>query len=272
MFEEVIRSAWVEDLGSDGDITTNCIFSEEKIRFSVSSREKMVLAGIVAAEEIFSMYGQGISFVLLKSDGSDISPGTNIIEGHGPASKILSLERVLLNFLQRASAISSCTREFVLAVAGTKAQIRSTRKTSPGLREFDLYAVRVGGGWTYRRGLYDGVMIKDNHIASCGCVTKCVSRIREKLGNDVFITVECDNMEQVEESVENSVNLIMLDNMSVSDIRDSVRIVKSSARIEVSGGVNMGNVREIAHSGVDYISIGAITHSFSCKDIGLDVC
>ncbi|MCU7612309.1 carboxylating nicotinate-nucleotide diphosphorylase [Anaplasma capra] len=270
MFEEIIRSAIVEDLGDCGDITTNCIFNKEKIRFSINSRESMVVSGIVVVKEIFEMFGSGIEFRLLEFDGNEIPPGTSVVNGFGPASKILSIERVLLNFLQRASSISSITREFISKVYGTKTKIRSTRKTSPCLREFDLYAVSVGGGESYRKGLYDGIMVKDNHIAGCGSITECVSRIRKNLG-EVFITIECESIIQVEESLKNKVDLIMLDNMSLSDIIESVRLIGKSSMIEVSGGVNIDNVQEIAKTGVDYISIGGITNSFSSKDIGMDI-
>ncbi len=268
MFEEIIRSAIMEDLGEQGDITTNCIFEKEEVNFSIISKEPMMVSGIVAVKEIFEIFSKKINFTILE-DGNNIQSGTVIVKGYGPAS-ILSIERVLLNFLQRASSISSRTRDFVSKVAGTKAKIRSTRKTSPGLRNFDLYAVRVGGGESYRDGLYNGIMVKDNHIVACGSITECVSRIRRKLG-DVFITVECDNKLQVEESIKSSVNLIMLDNMGVSDIKDSIKMIGNSAMVEVSGGVNLENIREIASLGVDYISIGSITHSFTCKDISLEV-
>ncbi|MFV9870205.1 MAG: carboxylating nicotinate-nucleotide diphosphorylase [Anaplasma ovis] len=270
MFEEIIRSAIIEDLREQGDVTTNCIFEKEEVKFLIISKEPMMVSGIVAVKEIFEIFSKEINFTLIERDGNNIQPGAVIIEGFGPISKILSIERVLLNFLQRASSISSRTRDFVSEVAGTKTKIRSTRKTSPGLRSFDLYAVRVGGGESYRNGLYDGIMVKDNHIVGCGSITECVSRIRRKLG-DVFITVECDNKLQVEESLKNSINLIMLDNMGISDIRDSIKMIGSLAMVEVSGGVDIENVREIARLGVDYISIGSITHSFICKDISLEV-
>ncbi|AXW84462.1 nicotinate-nucleotide diphosphorylase (carboxylating) [Anaplasma marginale] len=270
MFEEIIRSAIMEDLGEQGDITTNCIFEKEEVNFSIISKEPMMVSGIVAVKEIFEIFSKKINFTILECDGNNIQSGTVIVKGYGPASEILSIERVLLNFLQRASSISSRTRDFVSKVAGTKAKIRSTRKTSPGLRNFDLYAVRVGGGESYRDGLYNGIMVKDNHIVGCGSITECVSRIRRKLG-DVFITVECDSKLQVEESIKSSVNLIMLDNMGVSDIKDSIKMIGNSAIVEVSGGVNIENIREIASLGVDYISIGSITHSFTCKDISLEV-
>ena len=270
MFEEIIRSAIVEDLGEQGDVTTDCIFKKEEVRFSIISKESMMVSGIVAVEEIFEIFSREINFNLVERDGNNVQPGAVIVEGFGPISKILAIERVLLNFLQRASSISSRTRDFVSKVAGTKAKIRSTRKTSPGLRSFDLYAVRVGGGESYRSGLYNGIMVKDNHIVGCGGITECVSRIRKKLG-DVFITVECDNKLQVEESLKNSINLIMLDNMGITDIIDSIRMIGNSAMVEVSGGVDVERVGEIARLGVDYISIGSITHSFICKDIGLEV-
>ncbi|MDB1135479.1 carboxylating nicotinate-nucleotide diphosphorylase [Candidatus Anaplasma sp. TIGMIC] len=272
MFESIIYTALEEDLGQIGDITTSCIVGDEKIKFNINTREEMVVSGMRLVSDFSGLFPQDdIILTPLQPDGALVTPGTCIIEGSGRATKVLSVERVLLNFLQRASGISSLTKQFVDAVSGTKTTIRSTRKTCPGLRQFDLYAVKVGGGSSFRMGLFDGIMIKDNHIASCSGISECVKRVRDKFGPTAIISVECDTTDQVIESVENMVDTVLLDNMSIYDIKRSVSIVSSLAKIEVSGGVTLHNVRDIAACCVDYISIGCITNSVMCKDIGLDV-
>ncbi|MFV9838426.1 MAG: carboxylating nicotinate-nucleotide diphosphorylase [Aaplasma endosymbiont of Hyalomma asiaticum] len=270
MLENIIKSALEEDLNSVGDITTSCIIGDEKMRFNINAREDLIVAGMKVIDAFSYIFNEEELFLSAQvDDGTPVTAGTCIVAGHGSVAKVLSVERTILNFIQRASGIASLTRLFVSAVTGTNAAIRSTRKTCPGLRTFDLYAVKVGGGDSFRTGLYDGVMIKDNHIAYCNGVSECVRRVREKLGN-VVMTVECDTKEQVYESVLNNVNIVLLDNMSIQDIQESVKIVNGRAKIEVSGGVNLHNVKEIASCGVDYISIGCITNSVPCKDIGLD--
>ena len=270
MFKNIIESALEEDLGSIGDITTSCIVGDEKMKFHINAREDMVVAGMKVIDVFSYLFDEReLSLNVLVNDGVSVQAGTCIVSGHGSVARVLSVERTILNFLQRAAGIASLTRTFVSAVAGTNTVIRSTRKTCPCLREFDLYAVSVGGGESFRTGLFDGVMIKDNHIAYCNGVTECVRKVRERLGN-VIITVECDTKEQVEESILNNVHTVLLDNMSIEDIRESVVIVNGSAKTEVSGGVNLDNIKEIAGCGVDYISVGRITNSVPCKDIGLD--
>ncbi|EOA62849.1 carboxylating nicotinate-nucleotide diphosphorylase [Anaplasma phagocytophilum] len=271
MFEYIIQRALEEDLGTIGDITTDCIIRDQRIKFEVNAREELIVSGMLFISGFANvLHKEDISFYPMEVDGTPVKSGTCLLRGEGSASKILSVERVLLNFIQRASGISSLTRQFVEIIHGTNAIIRSTRKTCPGLRKFDLYAVHVGGGESFRTGLFDGVLIKDNHIASCSGISECVHKVREKLGN-VVILVECDTTEQVEESILNNVNTVMLDNMSLDNIKKSVSIVNSRAKIEVSGGVNLNNVRAIAECGVDYISVGCITNAVKCKDIGLDV-
>ncbi|QJC27154.1 carboxylating nicotinate-nucleotide pyrophosphorylase [Anaplasma platys] len=269
MFEQLITYALAEDLDASGDVTTNCIISDQTSHFRVNAREDLVFAGAVVINNLLQMFPDCLSFTKEFPDGSIAYRGDCLFQGSGTTARILSIERVLLNLLQRASGIATITRQFVELVKSTNTEIRSTRKTAPGLRKFDLYAVRVGGGKSYRTGLYDGVMIKDNHIASCSGITACVRKIRDKLG-DVVITVECDTLEQVEESLQNAIHTVMLDNMSIKDIRTAVALVKRRAKTEASGGITLQNVREIAECGVDYISVGCITNSVICKDIGLD--
>ncbi|QXK92324.1 carboxylating nicotinate-nucleotide diphosphorylase [Neoehrlichia mikurensis] len=271
IFFDIIQNALKEDLGHNGDITSKSIFTNnEKVKFSINSREDMVLCGIVIVEEIFNLNKEFINFTVHKKDGSYINKYTTIIEGEGIALHLMSIERVILNFLQYSSGIASMTRLFVNEVLGTKAKIRSTRKTSPGLRILDKYAVNVGGGESYRNGLDDKIMIKDNHIAGCGNITTAINKIRNNVKN-ALIAIECDTIAQVEESLYHNVDMILLDNMSVDNISKAVEIINGKAIVEASGGININNVKSISKTGVDYISVGKITNSFSSKDIGLDI-
>lgn len=269
MFERLITDALTEDLDTYGDLTTDCIVSEQNSNFLVNAREDLIFAGAVIVENFSKVFCGSIYFSFISRDGSSVKSGQCAVSGHGSTSTILSTERVLLNLLQRASSIASITRQFVDSVKNTNAVIRSTRKTAPCLRKLDLYAVSVGGGESYRTGLFDGVLIKDNHIASCSGITECVRRVREKLG-DVVITVECDTMEQVEEALNNSVHTVMFDNMKLEDIKTAVGIVNKRSKTEASGGITLENALSIAECGVDYISVGSITNSVRCKDMGLD--
>ncbi|AHX05065.1 carboxylating nicotinate-nucleotide diphosphorylase [Ehrlichia japonica] len=269
-FSEIIYSALKEDLGEKGDITTNSILMNEKVNFNINARENLVVCGIPILEEIFNMNEKYIKYETHKKDGDITEKNSILVSGEALAVRLMSIERVILNFIQHASGIASITRQFVDEVSGTKAKIRSTRKTTPGLRILDKYSVHVGGGENYRNSLYDGVLIKDNHIASCGSITLAIQRLRMNLKNE-YIAIECDNISQVKESLYNNVDMILLDNMSVSEIKEAVDIVNGKAVLEVSGCVNIGNVRNIALTGVDYISIGCITNSFKNKDIGLDI-
>ncbi|KJV69376.1 carboxylating nicotinate-nucleotide diphosphorylase [Candidatus Neoehrlichia procyonis] len=271
IFSDIIQNALKEDLGHKGDITSKSIFTNnEKIQFFINSREDMVLCGTKIVEEIFNLNKGFINFKVHKKDGDCIRKNTTIIEGEGIALYVMSIERVVLNFLQYSSGISSMTRLFVNEVSETKVKIRSTRKTTPGLRVLDKYAVSMGGGESYRSKLDDKIMIKDNHIAGCGSVTAAISKIQKNVKN-ASIAIECDTINQVKESLYCGVDMILLDNMSVDDISKAVKIINGKAIIEASGGININNVKNIAKTGVDYISTGKITNSFSSKDIGLDV-
>ena len=270
LFSDIIYSALKEDLGEKGDITSNSILMNEKVNFTINARENLVVCGIPILEEIFNMNKKYIEYEIHKKDGDVTGKNSTLVSGEALAVRLMSIERVILNFIQHASGIASITRQFVNEVSGTKAKIRSTRKTTPGLRTLDKYSVHVGGGENYRNSLYDGVLIKDNHIASCGSITLAIQKLRMNLKNE-YIAIECDNISQVEESLCNNVDMILLDNMSVSEIKEAVGIVNGKAVLEVSGCVNIRNVRNIALTGVDYISIGCITNSFKNKDIGLDI-
>ena len=270
LFSDIIHSALKEDLGERGDITTNSILMNEKVNFTINARENLVVCGIPILEEIFNMNEEYIKYKIHKKDGDIIEKNSTLVSGEALAVHLMSIERVILNFIQHASGIASITRQFVNEVSDTKAKIRSTRKTTPGLRMLDKYSVYVGGGENYRNSLYDGVLIKDNHIASCGSITLAIQRLRMNL-KDEYIAIECDNISQVKESLCNNVDMILLDNMSINEIKEAVDIVNGKSVLEVSGCVNIRNVRNIALTGVDYISIGCITNSFKNKDIGLDI-
>ncbi|QGR03023.1 carboxylating nicotinate-nucleotide diphosphorylase [Ehrlichia ruminantium] len=270
LFSEIIYNALKEDLGDIGDITTDNTLTNEEVNFTINAREDLVVCGIPVLEEIFSINKDFIRYKIHRKDGELIGKNSTLVSGEGLAKCLLPIERVILNLIQHASGIASITRQFVDEITGTKAKIRSTRKTTPGLRVLDKYSVHIGGGENYRNSLYDGILIKDNHIASCGSITLAVQRIRKKL-NSEYIAVECDNITQVIESLSNNVNMILLDNMSIKEIEQAVSIVNGKSILEASGCVNIGNVRNIAMTGVDYISIGCITHSFKNKDIGLDI-
>ena len=270
LFSEIIQNALKEDLGNSGDITTNNILTNEQVNFAINAREDLVVCGIPILEEIFNMNEDFICYRTHRKDGEFIEKNSTLVSGKGLARCLLPIERVILNLIQHASGIASITKQFVDEITGTKAKIRSTRKTTPGLRVLDKYSVHIGGGENYRNNLYDGILIKDNHIASCGSITFAVQKIKEKLINE-YIAVECDNISQVEESLFNNVNMILLDNMSLMEIEKAVSIVNRKVVLEASGCVNIRNVRDIAKTGIDYISIGCITNSFKNKDIGLDI-
>ncbi|GAT76776.1 nicotinate-nucleotide pyrophosphorylase [Ehrlichia ruminantium] len=270
LFSEIIHNALKEDLGKVGDITTNNTLTNEQVDFTISAREDLVVCGMPILEEIFGMNKGSICYKIHRSDGEFIGENSILVSGKGLAKCLLPIERVMLNLIQHASGIASITKQFVDEITGTKAKIRSTRKTTPGLRILDKYSVHIGGGENYRNSLYDGILIKDNHIASCGSITLAIQRIKENL-KDEYIAVECDNISQVEESLLNNVNMILLDNMSITEIEQAVSIVNGRSILEASGCIDIRNVRSIAMTGVDYISIGCITHSFKNKDIGLDI-
>ncbi|MGN7618868.1 MAG: carboxylating nicotinate-nucleotide diphosphorylase [Ehrlichia sp.] len=270
LFSEIISNALKEDLGEKCDITTSSILVDEKVRFAINARENLIVCGLPILEEIFNMDKNCIHYEIHKKDGELVSENSTLVSGEGLAAHLMQIERVILNFVQHASGIASVTRQFVEEIAGTKAKIRSTRKTTPGLRVLDKYSVQVGGGENYRNSLYDGILIKDNHIASCGSITLAIQRLKMNM-KDAYIAVECDNIAQVEESLSNNVDMILLDNMSIEEIKKAVDIVNGKSVLEVSGCVNIRNVRNIALTGVDYISVGCITNSFKNKDIGLDI-
>jgi nicotinate-nucleotide pyrophosphorylase (carboxylating) len=213
----------------------------------------------------------GISFDEVVADGARVSEGTVVARLEGATRSVLTAERVALNFLQRMSGIATLTAEYVEAISGTKARILDTRKTAPGLRLLDKYAVRAGGGSNHRIGLFDGVLIKDNHLRAAGGVGEAVRRARAAAQHLVKIEVEVQTLEEVEEAIQAGADVILLDNMGVDEVAAAVRIVAGRCEIEVSGGVDMSTVRALAECGVDYISVGKLTHSAPALDLSLEV-
>ncbi|WP_417797617.1 carboxylating nicotinate-nucleotide diphosphorylase [Terasakiella pusilla] len=271
LIEPAVRAALAEDLGRGGDLTTDIVIDDDAwVKASINARQVGALSGIDFAEMAFGLLDPRVDMEVFIADGGRVAPGDTVAVLEGPARAILTGERVALNYLGHLSGIASETRKIVDAVAGTKARITCTRKTTPGLRAFEKYAVRCGGGFNHRFGLDDGLMIKDNHIAACGGITQAVDRAKAKLGHMVKIELEVDTLEQLEEGLKAGADVILLDNMGPDLLREAVIMIDGRAVAEASGGVTLETAPAIAASGVDVISIGWLTHSAPCLDLGLD--
>ena len=275
--EEIRRAvqlALVEDIGS-GDATTLATVPATAIaRAVMKSREPLVVAGLAFAEAAFGELSPDMRVSLLAADAQAVKEGEELLRVEGPARAILSAERVALNFVQRLSGVATLTAQYVEAVKGTNVQILDTRKTTPGLRRFEKYAVTCGGGHNLRLGLHDMILIKDNHLAALrneppNAVAAAVQRARAAYPR-LKVEVEADTLEQAEQAAAAGADIILLDNMTLIQLRLAVQHTKGRALTEASGGVNLASVRAIAETGVDYISVGAITHSARAVDIGLD--
>ena len=268
--DEVVRAV-LEDVGS-GDITTEAtIAADAKSCAVIGARSGGIVCGMAAAVCVFDYLG-GVESTPTFADGASVQGGEMLLELFGSSRTILTGERVALNFLQHLSGIATLTRKFVDAVAGTKARIADTRKTTPGLRSLEKYAVRVGGGVNHRFGLYDAVLIKENHIAAAGGIAVAVERVRQRAGFMMKIEVETRTFAEVEGALKCGVDVIMLDNMSVQTVREAVAIINGRAIVEASGNVTLDIVRAIAETGVDIISVGALTHSAPALDMTLQIC
>jgi nicotinate-nucleotide pyrophosphorylase (carboxylating) len=271
LIEPQVRAALEEDLGRAGDITSDLtIPAEQQATAKLIARKSGRIAGLICAQTAFRLVDPSVTFEVSAPDGSDVTQGTLLAAVSGPARSLLTAERVALNFLGPLSGTATSTAALVKAVAGTGARIVCTRKTLPGLRALQKYAVRCGGGFNHRFGLDDAAMIKDNHIQAAGGIAPAIARLRAGLGHMVKIEVEVDRLEQLEEALVQGVDAILLDNMSLDDLRRAVALAKGKAMLEASGNVTLETVRAIAETGVDYISSGAITHSAPNLDIGLD--
>ena len=269
--EAQVRAALEEDLGRAGDITSQLTIPANKTAAArLVARRPGRIAGLICAEAAFRLVDPTITFEASAPDGSDVAGGALLATISGPARSILTGERVALNFLGPLSGTATATAALVKAVDGTGARIVCTRKTLPGLRALQKYAVRCGGGFNHRFGLDDAAMVKDNHIAAAGGLAAALAALRAGLGHMVKIEVEVDSIAQLEEAMANGADTILLDNMSLDDLRRAVALAKGKAVLEASGNVTLATVSAIAETGVDYISSGAITHSAPNLDIGLD--
>ena len=271
LIEPVVRAALEEDLGRAGDITSELtVPAEARAKAKLVARKAGTIAGLIAAECAFRLIDPKVSFRNEHSDGETVAAATVLAQIEGPARSILSGERVALNFLGHLSGVATATRALADAVAGTKARITCTRKTTPGLRTLEKYAVRCGGGFNHRFGLDDAVLIKDNHLVAAGGIRAAIERVRAGLGHMAKIEVEADSLAQLEEALALGVDTILLDNMKPDELKRAVALTKGRAVLEASGGVTPATVRAIAETGVDYISAGSITHSAPNLDVALD--
>jgi nicotinate-nucleotide pyrophosphorylase (carboxylating) len=270
--EEIIQLALAEDIGS-GDITTGAtVPAGESAHARIVSKQSGVLAGSQIAEMVFEQVDPQLRINFNYRDGDRLDKGMTVVNISGPVAAILKGERVALNFLAHLSGVATMTAQFVAAVAGTSARIVDTRKTTPLIRAFEKEAVRAGGGANHRIGLYDMVLIKENHIRAAGSITKAVQQTRKYMattGISVKVEVETTNIDEVHEALAVSVDRIMLDNMTVDEMREAVSLINKQAEVEASGGVNLQTVRAIAETGVDLISVGALTHSVPAFDFSL---
>ncbi len=271
LVDVAVRAALLEDLGLQGDITTNATVTADARAIAViAARKGGVVSGLQLAEAAFRTLDPDVTFKIELHDAVAASPGAVIARVSGHARALLTAERVALNFLGRMSGIATLTRQYADAVAGTRAKIADTRKTTPGLRAFEKYAVRCGGGQNHRTGLFDAVLIKDNHIVAAGGLSQAIEAARSAAGHMVKIEVEVDTLNQLREVMTHKVDAVLLDNMTIAQLKESVKFVAGRCITEASGGVNLGTVRAIAETGVDMISVGALTHSAPVLDLGLD--
>ncbi|HZK92584.1 MAG TPA: carboxylating nicotinate-nucleotide diphosphorylase [Prolixibacteraceae bacterium] len=269
--KSVIDYALKEDIGN-GDITTNSLIPLDlRTKATMVAKSTGVIAGLAIAEYVFRTLSADITWKSFVNDGDKVSKGDLLLEISGSYRALLTGERVALNFLQRMSGIATMTANYVDTLKGYKTKILDTRKTVPGLRLLDKYAVMMGGGTNHRIGLYDMVLIKDNHIKIAGGITNAVTQIKKNLPEGIKIEVETTTIEEVHEALATGVDIIMLDNMLNSTMTESVRIIGGHAKVEASGNMTMDRLKEVAATGVDFISIGALTHSVTAFDISMNI-
>jgi len=272
LVDDAVRAALAEDLGRAGDITTQAtIPADAKARAVIAAREAGVVAGLPLAAAAFRLVDPAVRFAPALADGARVSAGEVIARIEGPARAILGAERVALNYLGRLSGVASLTARHAQAIAHTKARVCDTRKTTPLLRAFEKYAVRCGGGGNHRFGLDDAVLIKDNHIAVAGGVAAALRAAKAHVGHLVKIEIEVDTLGQLREALAEGADAVLLDNMTPAQLREAVALVAGRMPCEASGGVTLETIAAIAETGVDLISVGALTHSAKVLDLGLDV-
>lgn len=271
LIDKIVEKALLEDIGT-GDITTEFIIpSNIKAKGIIKTSEEGVVAGLDIAHLIFKKLDSEIIFQEKIKDGAKVARGKVLAEISGSARTILKGERVALNFLQRMSGIATITSKFCQEVKDFPVRIVDTRKTTPGLRVLEKYAVLMGGGYNHRFGLYDAVLIKDNHIAVAGGIKSAINSVRKQISHMIKIEVEVENLSQLQEALKMQVDIIMLDNMDLDTMKEAVKMAKDRAIIEASGGITLEKVRKIAQTGVNLISIGALTHSVKSLDIGMEI-
>lgn len=269
LYRETLRRALAEDLGW-GDVTTEgTVDPSLRARGIILAKSDCVIAGLEVAAEAFRQLDPGAVFTSLHGDGDRCAPGTIVAEVRGSAANMLTAERTALNFLQRLSGIATLTRRFVDAAAG-RITILDTRKTTPTLRALEKYAVRAGGGSNHRSGLDDGILIKDNHIRLGGGVGVTVQKLKAA-GHEMAVEVEAQSLDQVDEAIAAGADVILLDNLSIEDVREAIRRIAGRAKIELSGGVTLARISELAATGADYVSVGALTHSAPAADLSFEL-
>lgn len=269
LLEPILRAALAEDVGG-GDLTTVAtVAPQARATATITAKAAGVICGLPIAARVFALVDPDVRFVPEVAEGAAVAPGECVARVEGPARAILTGERVALNFLQHLSGIATATAAFVRRVEGTPARILDTRKTVPGLRLLAKYAVRVGGGQNHRHGLYDGVLIKENHIAAAGGVAEAVRRARAATPHTCRVEVEIERLDQIDEALAAGADLLLLDNVDLPTIREALRRISGRALVEVSGGITLEDVAQIAATGVDFISVGQLTHSVTALDLSL---
>lgn len=272
VWQDVVRRALVEDLGQAGDITSDAVLAEGHMaRAELIARVPGVVAGLAAFAAAFELVDRACVTRLSAADGDAVARGNVLAVVEGPARAVLAAERVALNVLQRLSGTATLTRAFVETIAGTGARVTCTRKTTPGLRALEKYAVRCGGGSSHRYGLSDAVLIKDNHVALAGGVIEAVRRVRASVGHMVVISLEVTTLDQLRAALALPIDVVLLDNMGVEMLREAVALIDGRVVSEASGGITLATARAIAETGVGYLSVGALTHSAPALDLALDV-
>lgn len=269
---DVIALAYEEDLSDAGDVTSIATIPPDHVsEATIVARAPGCMAGIPIASMCFGHIDAGVVITQLVSDGTFVEPGTAVLQATGSTRSLLSAERVALNLLGQLSGVATATHAFVAAVEGTGTSISDTRKTTPGLRALERYAVTTGGGVNHRMGLYDAVLIKDNHLAASTSIASAVERARQLVGDTMVLEIEVDTLDQLAEVINTDADVVLLDNMSPAQLRTAVEMVNGTMRTEASGGVTLENVRAIAESGVDVVSVGWLTHSAPALDVAMEL-
>ncbi len=269
--EGIIKMALEEDIGA-GDLTTlNTIPPEQRAKGLFRAKRDCTVAGLFLLERLFSFLDSDVQIRCLCRDGDQVSRGTVIAEAEGVVRALLMGERTALNFLQRLSGTATLTRRYVDTIKDLPSKIIDTRKTTPGLRTLEKYAVRMGGGTNHRLGLYDAAIIKDNHIAASGSIAQAVENVRSNSPFMSRVEVECEDLKQVQKALDAKADVIMLDNMDTATMKEAVKLIKKRVWVEASGGITMERVREVAEAGVDFISVGALTHSAPAVDFNMKI-